>query len=378
MRRIARPFLLSALLLNSCVETILMDTHEDLPVVVYCVLEEKETQTLELYFAKGKSKAEYIPVTDAEVSLYCYDEKVANFHRDGSVWIVDYQPECGQMYQLKIQIPQREPISAIVKMPDNFHVFCFWAHVDEQWDGIGDFPDRMYTFSYELRVLYQSPSHPDTYGTLFAGKSNLWVFPLSQWSDAWPLREEPQYNELITTDHPYADLFNVSGITHKELPCFQEKSYSQFNKNYRNLLLWLSNDYPDLPMCRNFVHINHPAHFNNGKDISSTSCAHYSTGSFILSTNFITDFETKENPLNPFAPILPLYPGYNNYEFISVSDELDLYLRDLYIKDLNRDNLTQLYCTENIHSNIKNGIGIFGAKIRRFSRPPMIGYRDGN
>ena len=162
MRRIARPFLLSALLLNSCVETIVMDTHEDLPVVVYCVLEEKETQTLELYFAKGKSKAEYIPVTDAEVSLYCYDEKVANFHRDGSVWIVDYQPECGQMYQLKIQIPQREPISAIVKMPDNFQVFCFWAHVDEQWDGIGDFPDRMYTFSYELRVLYQSPSHPDS------------------------------------------------------------------------------------------------------------------------------------------------------------------------------------------------------------------------
>jgi len=168
----------------------------------------------------------------------------------------------------------------------------------------------------------------------------------------------------------------VSGTTLKELPCFKEESYSQFNQFYRNALLWLSIDHPNLPMCRNFVHINHPKQFNNEQDITSPTCVHYSTGSFILSTNFITNFETKENPNNPLAPIHPLSPGNNLYEFISVSDDLDLYLRDLYKIDMNRDNITQLYCAENIHSNIKNGIGIFGAKIKRYSRPSMIGYRD--
>jgi hypothetical protein len=366
------PCILSiTLLVSSCVETIVMDSHEELPVAVYCVLEESDTQTLELYFAKGKSYTEYSPITEAEVSLYCFDEKVADFiHYYGAVWKASYKPECSRLYQLQIQIPQRDLISAKTKMPDNFDVFCFWEHKEGIMDLSG------YAFTYELRVLHRSPSHPDTYGTPFNNKSNLWVFPLSQWTEGKPNQEEYQYNELIATDHPYADLFNVSGLLLKELPCFQEESYSQFNQFYRDDLLWMPERFPDLPMCKNFVHINHPAHFDNGQDITAPDCTHYSTGSFVLSTNFITEYEVRDNPDNPLAPITPLFPGDNYYEFISVSDELDLYLRDLYIKDLNRDNMSLLYSTENIHSNIDNGTGVFGAKITRYNFDSCMGYRD--
>lgn len=358
------------LAVGSCVEPIIMDSHEDLPVAVYCVLKESDTQTLELFYTKSKSQSDYIPISDAEVALYHDNEKVADFSYNGSLWEADFRPNCGETYILNIQIPGKEMISAKTTMPLDFTAFCFYHYHTQKVAVLADLPSYCFSVSFELRVLHQSPSHPDMYGTPFDDKCNLWIFPLSQWIY---FDSDYVYNELITTDHPNADLFNQTGITLKDLPCYQEESYSKFSQLYRLFLLWMPEYIPDLPMCRNFVHIKHPAFFNNHQDVSEESTIHYSTSSFLLSTNYVTENEIRVNHSGiSHGPLLP-YQTY--YEFISVSDELDNYLRDLYIKDLNRDNMSILYSTDNVYSNVNNGLGIFGSEIHRINLSTSGGYR---
>lgn len=378
MRISSQPFLLSLILLlaGSCVEPIVMDTHEDLPVAVYCVLKDADTQYLELYYAKGKTKQEYVPVTEAEVSLFSFDEKVAEFEYDGSEWKLDYHPQFGNKYRLVIQLADGEQLTAETLMPDNVDLFCFWHHYFPTEDAPENLPMYSDSFSYELRLLNRSPSHPDTYGTAYQGALNLWIYALNQWAIFPWMPEYMSHNELITTDHPGVDLFNASGISLKELPCFQEESLSQFNRYYRYTLNWMLDYMPDLPMCRDFVHINQPAGFNNGQDTSDPATVHYSTVSFLLSTNYVEDYESRPHPYLHYD-MGPTMPYLLQYEFVSVSDELDHYLRDLYVRELNKDNLSMLYNTENVYSNVRNGLGIFGAEIRKLSYGGAIrGYRE--
>ena len=364
------------LLLASCVESIEMDTHEDLPVAVYCVLKDADTQSLELYYAKGKSQQEYTPITEAEVSLYSFDEKVAEFEWDGSKWELDYHPKFGNKYRLVIQLADGEQITAETRMPDNVDLFCFWHHQFPDEIDRENPPSYTFSFSYELRLLNRSPSHPDTYGSAYQGACNLWIYARNQWSFYYWMPEYMSHNEFITTDHPGVDLFNASGISLKELPCFQEESLSQFNLYYRRALNWMMDYMPDLPMCREFVHINQPIGFNNGQDTSDPATVHYSKISFLLSTNFAENNESRTSPIHPYN-LRPIIPYELRYEFVSVSDELDRYLRDLYVRELNKDNLSMLYNTENVFSNVINGVGIFGAEIRKISiNGAMWGYRE--
>lgn len=348
--------LLFLLLVCSCVETIVMDPEEDLPVAVYCVLQEEDTQVLELYFVKGKAQEGFIPVTEAEISVISNGDRVASFQKEGGArWSANFRPEYGKSYRLEILIPGHETISAETRMPDDFEVFCYSPRDTYQ--------EPYAVFSYELRREYRIPGKT-VYTEPFLVKCNLWVFPLNQWV-FFP--DHVSYNELIATDHPNADLFNVSGLALGDLPCFQDSVMARFPSNYQLFQRWFPAFYPDLPMCRSFVHINQPAMFDNGQDIWAPTTIHYSKQSFILATDFITEFEYRPLPSDPRLPWAPSAPGYNFYEFYSVSDELDQYLKFLYVKDFNQNDITMLYRTENVYSNVQNGMGIFGARMRRMN-----------
>lgn len=83
---------ISLFLLASCVEDIDMDTGEELPVVVDCVLKMDTVQTLRLYHMKRLSAEGYEPVAEAKVELQLIQKngsffKVADFHRsEGLGW----------------------------------------------------------------------------------------------------------------------------------------------------------------------------------------------------------------------------------------------------------------------------------------------------
>lgn len=77
---------ISLFLLASCVEDIDMDTGEELPVVVDCVLKMDTLQTLRLYHMKRLSAEGYEPVAEAKVELQLIQKngsffKVADFQR---------------------------------------------------------------------------------------------------------------------------------------------------------------------------------------------------------------------------------------------------------------------------------------------------------
>ena len=62
-------FAMSLFLLTSCIRDLDIDSREDLPVVVDCVLKMDTVQTLRLYHMKKLNEDEYRPVADARVEL---------------------------------------------------------------------------------------------------------------------------------------------------------------------------------------------------------------------------------------------------------------------------------------------------------------------
>ena len=369
MIRLNRILILMLLAVCSCVEYTDLNTNEDTTVSVYCVLKEEDTQVLELCYVRGKGETGFLPVEDAKIYLYTESGLAAEFKQESGVrYLASFRPECGMTYRLAVHIPNRDSLYAEAKMPDDFEVFCFPPRPDYLW------LREKCVFSYELRRIDRTVGTLEpSYGEVFAQKCNLWVFPLNQYyyrdlKEGWV-----HYNDLISTDHPNLDPFNVSGFSLESLPCFSEECMSHYDLSLRQALTWMKEYFPNLPMCRKFVHINQPANFDNGQNIYDPSVVHYSKKSFVLATDFITEY-LPWTVSSSSIPRFPLYPGYNIYEFVSVSDGLDKYLRDLYIKDLNRNNMAMLYRTENLYTNIENGVGIFGAQIHRFNRGLAAGY----
>ncbi len=85
---------LSVLFLTGCVETIVMDPHEDMPVVVYCVLTNKsDVQTLDLSAAESPS-GEKPEVVAREVTVTASSEEKHVFATsDGARWTAHFRPE---------------------------------------------------------------------------------------------------------------------------------------------------------------------------------------------------------------------------------------------------------------------------------------------
>ena len=128
--RLISIFLSVAMAFTGCVETIVMDSDEDLPVMVNCILETGglRPQTLHLQYVKGKSAAEYIPITDAEVYLvYTYSgvlHRIDFMHVEGSEWETDsltlIYPDI--TYGLTVQIPGRDVITAQTTIPRKYSI----------------------------------------------------------------------------------------------------------------------------------------------------------------------------------------------------------------------------------------------------------------
>ena len=92
-RRICSSVVLPLLLAVSCVEKIVLDPMEEMPVVVNCVLmTERTTQELDLYYAKRPSETAYVPITDAKVVVRDASGNSYPFHWNGERWTSDFVP----------------------------------------------------------------------------------------------------------------------------------------------------------------------------------------------------------------------------------------------------------------------------------------------
>lgn len=100
-----------------------MDTGEELPIVVDCVLQMDTVQTLRLYHMKRLSGEGYEPVAD--------------FHRsEGLLWETRFEPALGESYRLSITLPGREEISATTTFPEDMRLVLHHKYLH---DGTGLF-----------------------------------------------------------------------------------------------------------------------------------------------------------------------------------------------------------------------------------------------
>ena len=305
-------FLSLAVVLTGCVETIVMDPGEDLPVMVNCILESGEMgpQTLWLQYVKGKSAPEFIPITEAEVYLeYSYsgvNRRIDFMYVEGCVWETDSLTliVAGTDYNLTVKVPGREVITAQTSVPRRYSPSSS-LNVKEG------------TIEWCLSDYNDEPSVP------------VWIFA----SKGKHQTDEPasgRYTQLVT-DNPYADDFNISGQKFSDLE-IEGKSDGEFLRQTWPAFKNMRRQYPDLPLHEGFIRIDHM----DGKKF------HLLAGPLKYKESF-----------------------QDHFDFYFVPDDLDQYLRDVYVKDKGLDSdLTRIYYMENALSNINGGVGIFSGVFR--------------
>lgn len=342
-------FLLLDLFLSvSCVETIVMDPEtEELPVVVNCLLRGSPTsammtpgfpQHLDLFYAKGKTSGAYIPVEEAEVYLKGPDGDTRFYHTGGMRWEAAPQPflHPGRTYTLYVEIPGRETITAATTIPPDFSASGAWGVL-----GVRDPDSGSMGGGIDLSRPASDPHH-------------LWIFAHQGGPHANGETDDDLY-EYLVTDNAYADDFNITGQRFSDLDFSGKpgRKYAEHWRRMRRLQAWK----PDLPLHRGFLRIDLPAGYKNPKTDAEKEAFGSNENLFIMVCG------PQECPMEDDVMDSSRTDHFDVY---SVCDDYDRYLRDVYTRagKVGHD-LTSLYSTANVYSNVTNGLGIVGSYMIR-------------
>ncbi len=178
--------LLAALPLASCVEDIDLSSRYERKVVVNCVLEDSDTQTLSLSYNSVVGSFSHDEITDADVTLSCDREEVGRFeHKSYMRWELAYTPEAGREYTLTVRVPGHEDITASTVMPRA----CGLSKIRNKG-------------GQSIRFFSQR-----------GVASPYWIFHLSQQTEEYDPAPKVSYTDRliddIGTDHPGVDDFNA-------------------------------------------------------------------------------------------------------------------------------------------------------------------------
>lgn len=321
-------------LMHSCVEHIEMDPEEKMPVIVNCVLENTDTQHLDLYYAKRPLQSSRIPIENAEVSITGGGGKYS-FEWNGEYYESKMRPKAGAFYSLNISISGKDSISARTRYPQKIYVI---RDGFSRGEGSVDFGP----------AGYYSIGTNSTADHKLLEDVTVWVTPEIVKYVAVPWEEVPfMYDYVVVdslqvdgifTDHAGVDDFNVGN---KKWENVVDMTYMEnYYFGYLNQWEKYKAHCMGLPMYGTFLRIIHTKTFE-GLTIGNDN------GYFILF---------------PYADFKK-YPGYSpRYRFRVLSEEYDKYLRDIVCKKvIHGDEFSTYYSPEDVYTNIENGRGIFGA-----------------
>lgn len=177
---------LAALPLASCVEDIDLDREYERKVVVNCVLEDSDTQTLSLSYNSAVGSFSHEEITDAEVMLSCDGVEVGRFvHKSYMRWELAYTPEAGREYTLTVRVSGHEDITASTVMPR----------------------------ARGLSKIRNAGGRSIRYFSQRGVASPYWIFHLSQQTEEYDPDPKVSYTDRliddIGTNHPDVDDFNA-------------------------------------------------------------------------------------------------------------------------------------------------------------------------
>ncbi|MBQ7750084.1 MAG: DUF4249 family protein [Bacteroidales bacterium] len=337
-----------AALMASCVEPVDFSPAENLPLSVHCILTRDSVQTLSLKVLSphGTAVPQALPDGIRVMLSGKGQDECWEFRRNTeSEWACAMVPEYGGRYSLSVSTADREILSAETTFPQEFYVKQFMKIR----------PGLVINYLYcscELRIrrfYHDYYTYEDLRGAAYRKSANLWIFH--------------KEGQDIATTHPLVDDFNQTEKTVGELPCFRKDSVKLWKTSIFSQKIWIRDKYSDLPMHSQMVRLRFPTGFTNGYPYDELNDSPlYSDQSFILITDYPRDYEPTEGGI---------------FDIYAVSDELDLYLKDIYQKEQNKGrDIRYVYDHDNVYSNIQGGTGVFGALVYREQERALRGYKD--
>lgn len=233
-RKITILFIAVVFIVSSCVEEINLNTKESQVITVNCILTNSSQQELKLCYSKKNSGVHFVPVTNADVRLYCTKNNdttlVGTFYYSGdSKWLLNYTPQSGSEYILKVKVDNYTLISAKTSMPSGFSV------------EIKYYPSSLSSSEY---INAKGCKVITDYDCV------LWVYGKNR-GNVLPSSGTKEIVSLITTNHRNIDNFNLSD--------FSLRNYTGKFKNnglayYSELTFYLHNYY---------LRLEHPQGYTN-------------------------------------------------------------------------------------------------------------------
>ena len=328
--------LASVTLLPACAEQIVMDTREEMPVVVNCVLTDSDIQYLKLFYAKRPSENGYRIIDDADIVISGGNGNYP-FVWNGECYEASMHPKHELTYRLKVLISGKEIITATTVFPPDVYI----DSIDLSGkDGEGVISRALAKY-YILRT-----NHNDTHK--YTEEAFMWVLPEMRKYEAVPWADVPYMYDYVAVDtirlshictnHDGVDNFNITQADWGSMAnvSYMEKYYS----SCPDLWMEYKRRCSGLPMHETFLRIHQSAGYE-GLTLGGEN------GFFILSSN--ANYEK--------------YPEYVPcFKICILSEEYDMYLRDVVdYSIIRKDNFVMRYSKEDIYTNIEGGFGVFGA-----------------
>ena len=307
----------------SCTQEISLDAGERV-VIVECILSCDSIQTLKLFLSHakdGNDKSE--PITEADVTLFdeTKNETAGTFHyAGGKDWTLNYAAEPEHTYRLAIDVKSHDHISAQQTMPKQVKLACHIA-----WGSTaGD---------YKQYHKYGEDFHGTGFG-INSVPAKTWIYAICYDEKTG----ETHVADEICSDFPYLDNFNLTGETYVPPIVELEALVGLYPLKVCSYLT-------GAPLYKQYMRTN--------ADLVDPKESEHQV--FIVSGSFY--YYDNPNRAQPLGSKGGVY-------FTTVSDDYDRYLLEAihYQQQQESNDLTTIYKHDNIFSNIKGGVGIFGAK----------------
>ena len=360
--------------LTSCVKDIVMDALEKPQVAVVCVLTDDPVQELRLFYTKGASRKDPVPVAEAEAVLLdqtLQGREVGHFvkEKDG-IWKLKYAAICKHRYRLEIKVPGYEEISAEQEMPTSPVKMAAFGQYYYLIDGL-NFP-----WSGPIPDVEGGETPPDFIPNdkefdLPLGVKVYYIHTIQDitWMFARNYNPETGRHETaleICTDFPFVDTFNRIGDSY--IPPERTDIPNPHVEGSHVARL-----YPHLegrPLHRLALRVP-------SRDLTA------SNGWWLSFSGSMTGKYNCKNFYQFFYGDLgsadPLSSDEGFLEADAVSEDLDRYLLDAYYKQELKasSDLSTIYLRDNLYTNVSGGVGLFGAAcIRKFQWSGDYEYVD--
>ena len=349
--------------LTGCVETIVMSPDDkDLPVVVNCILKsnyswsfyhhmdqpkEPQIQSVTVRYAKGKSEKEFIPVGDATVYIKYVSESSGEEETLSFSYLEDGRYESDiplhiqedTEYTLYVEIPGRETIwASTVSSPplrQQVNPLGMDDYLDDQTYYLHRFRLIGWKYVNEEDVRPQQVELPQYAAWIYAQE-----YSAVGWLDL----------DYLVSNCPNADEFNIIDGKFSDLTILGEEN-DESDSSLRRDFEGTRSLVPDLPLHDKFIRIN-----NLDSDVY-----------FFIKGGPVWYLNLKDNDY--FGQGIRIGEQMDYFRLVChlLSNDLDAFLRDLYVHEHRLDNyLTAVYSSPSIYTNIHGGLGIFGCDCTYF------------